>query len=173
MTVSVAGNTFWIFEGAARFGAPGAAAAAMSHGQRARERACAPARSRCPQRLKRTRAQSLRLWSGGWRRSRPAAARLSERRLRRRGFGEAKDGPHRLIAARARRDGGAEVLSRRGAHRSTYTLWSARAGPRPRQRPHPSLAAVQRRASITARPRTGIRWPALEGQDARIEPSWC
>jgi hypothetical protein len=62
------------------------------------------------------------------------------------------------------------VLSRRGAHRSTYTLWSARAGPRPRQRPHPSLAAVQRRASITARPRTGIRWPALEGQDARIEP---
>ena len=111
MTVSVAGNTFWIFEGAARFGAPGAAAAAMSHGQRARERACAPARSRCPQRLKRTRAQSLRLWSGGWRRSRPAAARLSERRLRRRGFGEAKDGAHRLIAARARRDGGAEVLS--------------------------------------------------------------
>jgi hypothetical protein len=112
VTVSVAGNTFWIFEGAARFGAPGAAAAAMSHGQRARERACAPARSRCPQRLKRTRAQSLRLWSGGWRRSRPAAARLSERRLRRRGFGEAKDGAHRLIAARARRDGGAEVLSR-------------------------------------------------------------
>ena len=112
MTVSVAGNTFWIFEGAARFGAPGAAATAMSHGQRARERACAPARSRCPQRLKRTRAQSLRLWSGGWRRSRPAAARLSERSLRRRGFGEAKDGAHRLIAARARRDGGAEVLSR-------------------------------------------------------------
>jgi hypothetical protein len=29
-----------------------------------------------------------------------------------RGFGEAKDGAHRLIAARARRDGGAEVLSR-------------------------------------------------------------
>ena len=53
----------------------------------------------------------MRLWSGGWRRSRPAAARLSGRSLRRRGFGEAKDGAHRLIAARARRDGGAEVLS--------------------------------------------------------------